>query len=137
MTSAGVGPRIVRKSSAVLIDHPIRTRVEYDAAVAEIGTLRHANPRTGSATRDRLEVLELLVAGFDARHGRSAHSSASPQSIVRLRATEHGLSQGELAKLLGGRSRLSDFYNGKRELSLGQIKAIRKQLGIPADLLIP
>lgn len=37
---------------------------------------------------------------------------------------------------MGGRSRVSEFYNGKRALSLGQIKRLNAELGIPTDLLI-
>ena len=42
----------------------------------------------------------------------------------------------ELAPLLGGRSRVSEFFNGKRPLSIGQIQALRERLHIPADLLL-
>jgi antitoxin component HigA of HigAB toxin-antitoxin module len=38
--------------------------------------------------------------------------------------------------LLGGRSRLSDFYNGVRALSRNQIVRVKEALGIPADLLL-
>jgi antitoxin component HigA of HigAB toxin-antitoxin module len=41
-----------------------------------------------------------------------------------------------LADIMGGRSRVSDFFNGKRGLSTGQVKALRNLLGIPADLLL-
>jgi antitoxin component HigA of HigAB toxin-antitoxin module len=38
---------------------------------------------------------------------------------------------------MGGRSRVSDFFSGKRGLSTAQIKALSNLLGIPADLLLP
>ena len=41
-----------------------------------------------------------------------------------------------LADMMGGRSRVSDFFSGKRALSKGQIEALRGRLGIPADLLL-
>jgi antitoxin component HigA of HigAB toxin-antitoxin module len=44
---------------------------------------------------------------------------------------------GQLAEIMGGRSRLSDFYNKKRPLSTSQIIKLRELLGIPADLLLP
>jgi HTH-type transcriptional regulator/antitoxin HigA len=43
---------------------------------------------------------------------------------------------GQLAEILGGRSKLSEFMNEKRELSREQIKKLRQVLGVPADLLI-
>jgi HTH-type transcriptional regulator/antitoxin HigA len=51
-------------------------------------------------------------------------------------AEQRGVTTGELALLMGGRSRLSEFMNGKRSLSIGQIRMLREELGIPADLLI-
>jgi HTH-type transcriptional regulator/antitoxin HigA len=51
-------------------------------------------------------------------------------------AEQKGVTATELANLMGGRSRLSDFFNKKRELSRSQIRQLRDALGIPADLLI-
>lgn len=51
-------------------------------------------------------------------------------------AEQKGVSQGKLAELLGGRSRLSDFMNEKRELSREQIKKLRQVLDVSADLLL-
>lgn len=56
--------------------------------------------------------------------------------LVQFMAEQKGMSRAELAEIVGGRSRLSDFMSGKRELSKGQIQALRDKLGIPADLLL-
>ena len=37
---------------------------------------------------------------------------------------------------MGGKARVSEFFPGKRRLSVEQIRALRDELGIPADLLI-
>jgi HTH-type transcriptional regulator/antitoxin HigA len=49
---------------------------------------------------------------------------------------QRGMSRADLAELMGGRSRVSEFFSGKRELSKGQIATLRDVLGIPADLLM-
>jgi HTH-type transcriptional regulator/antitoxin HigA len=49
---------------------------------------------------------------------------------------QKGMTRGDLAEIMGGKSRVSEFFAGKRELSVNQIKALREKLGIPADLLI-
>ena len=46
------------------------------------------------------------------------------------------MTRADLAELMGGRSRVSDFFKGVRQLSTSQIKALRERLGIPADLLL-
>lgn len=61
---------------------------------------------------------------------------ASPQELVRFMADQKGMSQTAFAEVLGGRSRLSEFYNGARKLSKSQILRLRDVLGIPADLLL-
>ena len=49
---------------------------------------------------------------------------------------QRGLARSDLAEPMGGRSRVSEFFNGKRALSTAQIVALRELLAIPADLLI-
>ncbi|HVS59874.1 MAG TPA: hypothetical protein VHE82_04170 [Gemmatimonadaceae bacterium] len=136
MSGTSTAPRAVRKTSAAPIERPIRTKKEYERFVEEIDALLDANPREGSAAYDRLELLALLVEAYEDEHEQWGNDPASPQSIVRFMAEQQGVTPGELAQLMGGRSRLSDFYNGNRELSRGQIKAVRERLHIPADLLI-
>jgi antitoxin component HigA of HigAB toxin-antitoxin module len=41
-----------------------------------------------------------------------------------------------LDEVMGGKSRVSEFLNGKRELSKSQIEGLRRLLGIPADILL-
>lgn len=60
----------------------------------------------------------------------------TPQEAVAFMLDQKGMTRAELADIMGGRSRVSDFFNGKRGLSTGQVKALRNLLGIPADLLL-
>jgi len=59
------------------------------------------------------------------------------QQAVEFMLEQKGRSRAELAELMGGRSRVSDFFSGKRRLSTAQIKSLSNLLGIPADLLLP
>jgi HTH-type transcriptional regulator/antitoxin HigA len=116
--------------------HILRTEAEYDDAVAEVDRLVRMDPKFGSAEYDRLELLGVLISEYDEKHNPIDDSNLTPQQVVEFMAEQHGLSRGELAELLGGRSRLSEFLRGERELSKGQIEALRDRLGIPADLLL-
>ena len=49
---------------------------------------------------------------------------------------QKGMTRVQLAPIMGGKSRVSEFLSGKRRLSIEQIIALRETLGIPADLLI-
>jgi HTH-type transcriptional regulator/antitoxin HigA len=120
------------------IPHVLRNAREHRVAVAEIDELLDQDPRRGTAAYDRLEFLSVLVQAYeDARFPLDELEAAgSPQTVVDFMLEQHGMSRGDLAAIMGGKSRVSEFFAGKRRLSVDQIKALRDALGIPADLLI-
>lgn len=124
-----------RKTRAAAIDHPIRTKREFNAFVDEMDALLDADPDEGTPEYDRLELLSVLVAAYEEEHVPEP-DLPTPQAAVRFMAEQKGITLTSLAAILGGRSRLSDFMNDKRELSRTQIRRLRDVLGIPADLLI-
>jgi HTH-type transcriptional regulator / antitoxin HigA len=135
MMSATATDRRAAQEHGAPIVHPIRTEKEYNAIVAEMDALLDLDPDEGTPEYDRLELLSVLVAAYEDAN-EPEPDLPSPQAVVRFMAEQKGLSQGKLAELLGGRSRLSDFMNEKRELSREQIKKLRQVLGVPADLLL-
>jgi HTH-type transcriptional regulator/antitoxin HigA len=116
--------------------HVLRTEDEYDAAVAEIDRLLDLDPAPFTEDSDRLELLAVLVEAYEARHNPIDDSELTPQDVVDFMLDQKGMTRAELAGIMGGRSRVSDFFNAKRELSKAQIEALRDKLGIPADLLM-
>lgn len=46
------------------------------------------------------------------------------------------ISETELSKILGARSRKSEILSGKRKLSLAMIRRLKEKLNIPAEVLI-
>ncbi|MBC7789844.1 MAG: hypothetical protein H7Z74_07845 [Anaerolineae bacterium] len=115
--------------------HAIRNGKEFRTAVIELDTLIDADPKEGTNAYDRMELLTILIAAYEEQH-LPPFEPATPQEIVRFMAKQKGIGAAELAELVGGRSRLSDFYRGVRDLSKTQIVALRDALGIPADLLL-
>lgn len=117
------------------IERAIRTEGEHNSALREIETILELNPRKGSAEYDRLELLSILVAAYE-DETIEPFPAATPQELVEFMAEQKGIDRTALAVLFGGRSRLSDFLNEKRQLSLGQVARLKGALGIPADLLL-
>ncbi len=115
------------------ITRPIRNKSEFNQIREEWIALMDA-PR-GTPERDRFELLTILIGAYEMEHVQEP-DFPTPQAAVKFMAEQKGLSQGELAELLGGRSRLSEFMTAGHELSKSQIKTLRDNLGIPADLLI-
>lgn len=115
--------------------HVLRTEAEYDLAVAEVDALLDKDPQPGTREYDRLEFLSVLIEAYDDEH-YSMGDTSTPQSVVDFMLEQKGMSRTDLAELLGGRSRVSEFFAGKRRLSIPQIRKLRDQLGISADLLL-
>jgi HTH-type transcriptional regulator/antitoxin HigA len=115
--------------------HVLRNAREYRAAVAEIDDLLDRDPKRGSEEYDRLEFLSMLVEAYEDEHD-PIDETGTPQSIVEFMLEQKGMTRSELAVIMGGRARVSEFFAGKRRLSIDQIKNLRVALGIPADLLI-
>ena len=107
---------------------------EYEAAVAEIEALLDEDVGAGTDDHDRLEFLSLLVEHYE--DDRYPMGSVTPQQAVEFKLEQMGLARSDLDKVMGGKSRVSEFLNGKRDLSKAQIEALRRLLGIPADVLL-
>jgi HTH-type transcriptional regulator / antitoxin HigA len=115
--------------------HVLRDGAEYGLAVEEIDRLLDADPPAGSPEYERLEFLSVLVEDYEDRRFPMGHD-ITPQEAVAFMLEQKGLDRSDLAAWLGGRSRVSEFFSGKRPLSKGQIEALREHLGLSADLLL-
>ncbi len=128
--------RPTRKVASRPIDKPIRSRAALNEAQFELDALIDADPKEGTTAYDRMELLAILIAAYEAET-LSPFEAPTPQEMVREMAEQKGVSPGMLATVMGGRSRLSEFYHDRRPLSTAQIIKLREMLGIPADYLIP
>ena len=116
--------------------HVLRNAKEYRAAVSEIDRLLDADPKRGTPEYERLEFLSVLVEAYEDEHDPLDESGGSPQSVVAFMLEQRGLTRADLRDAMGGKGRVSEFFAGKRRLSIEQIRALRDLLHLPADLLI-
>lgn len=114
--------------------HVLRNEAEYEAAIGEIEALLDADPDAGTVAYERLEFLSVLVEDYEERC--YPMDATTPQDAVSFMLEQKGMSRSDLNDLMGGSSRVSEFYSGKRELSKSQVAALRLHLGIPADVLL-
>lgn len=108
---------------------PIRNNTDYEAALERIDSLMDS-----AADRDELEVLVTLVEAYEDRH--FPIDLPTPIEAIEFRMEQEGLTQADLAKYIGGRSKVSEVLSGKRPLTINMIRALNKHLGIPAEVLI-
>lgn len=103
-------------------------------ALAEYETYFDVEPTPGTAEADRFELLGLVIAAYEAR--RWPIEAPTPLEAIRLVMEARGYSQADLAALLGSRSRASEILNGRRNLSVEQIRLLTREWRIPAGALL-
>ena len=83
---------------------------------------------------NELEVLSILAEKFE--NENFPIDPPNPIEAIKFQMEHMGLSQTDMSKYLGNKSRVSDVFNRKRKLSLRMIRSLNKNLKIPADILI-
>jgi HTH-type transcriptional regulator/antitoxin HigA len=112
----------------------LRSVREYRTAVAEIDVL--LDSARDAEHRERLEFLSVLVQNYEDRTDPLDEHAGSPREVVAFMLEQRGMTRSQLAPLMGGRARVSEFFSGRRRLSIEQVRQLRDALGIPADLLL-
>ena len=111
---------------------PIRTEVDYEAALAEIERLFDAAPSTPDG--DHLDVLTTLVEAYEAQH--YPIPEPDPVEAIKYTMESRGLSRSDLEPYIGSRARVAEVLNRKRPLSLNMIRRLYSGLGIPVEVLV-
>jgi HTH-type transcriptional regulator/antitoxin HigA len=111
---------------------PIKSELDYDAALAEIEGLMDAKADT--AQGDKLAVLVALVSAYEEQHWPI--EPPDPITAIRYKMEINGLKQSDLGALLGSRSRASEILKRQRPLTLGMIRELHAKWGIPAESLL-
>jgi HTH-type transcriptional regulator/antitoxin HigA len=111
---------------------PIRTKTDYEYALAEIERLWGS--KTGTPKGDRLDVLATLLDAYEAEH--YPMEPPDPIEAIKFRMEQQGLSRKDLEPLIGTRTRVAEVLNRKRSLSIGMIRRLHDHLGISAEVLI-
>jgi HTH-type transcriptional regulator/antitoxin HigA len=111
---------------------PIHTKKDYRAALAEVGRLWDAPPKSPQA--DRLDVLTLLIEQYERAHFPIA--DPDPIDFLDHVMQARGLTRKDLEPYIGPRGRVSDILNRVRPLTLDMIRKLAEGLQLPAEVLI-
>ena len=112
----------------------IKTADEHAAAITRLSALMDADPAPGSAQADELELLAHLIEDYEKKH----HDLGLPDPLtaITFRMEQQGLSRKDMAPFFGSQSRVSEVLNGKRPLTVGMIRKLHREMGIPAESLL-
>jgi HTH-type transcriptional regulator / antitoxin HigA len=111
---------------------PIRSNADYEHALEEVERLWGS--ASGTPEGDRLDILATLLDAYEAEH--HPMDPPDPVDAIRFRMEQQGLSRKDLEPILGSRTRTSEILNRRRGLSIGMIRRLHAELGIPAEVLI-
>lgn len=110
----------------------IRSDEDLTEAFREIEALWGAEP--GTEAGDKLDALIALTTAFEDRH--YAIPKGPAVDVLRYSMEQNGRTQADLGRLLGSRSRASEILNGRRPLTLEQIRVLAREWKIPAGALV-
>lgn len=113
---------------------PIRTKADYKAALKRVDVLIAGNPKKGSAAFDELDVLGTLLAAYEDQH--YPIQAPNPIAAIRYLMEAEGLKPKDLVSYFGSKGNVSEFFNGKRNLSIRVMKALHERYDLPYELMI-
>ncbi|MCD9028330.1 transcriptional regulator [Luteimonas sp. BDR2-5] len=114
--------------------HPIRDEQDYKAALRELSAYFDDEPEPGTEDGDRFEVLATLVEAYETR--TFPIEAPDPIEAIRFRMEQGELTVKDLVPSIGKPNRVYEVLNGKRSLTIGMIRNLHRNLGIPAESLI-
>ena len=115
------------------IVRPVRTKADYDPALERLDTLMILQDRSPDQ-QDELEMLALAIEAYERR--TTPIGPPDPIDAIRFRMDQAKLTAADVAPYFGGRNRVYEVLNNRRDLTLGMIRALHAHLGIPADILL-
>ena len=111
---------------------PIKTQKDYELAMKRLETLFDA--KKGTPKGDELEILTLLIEKYE--DDNFPIELPDPVEAIKFRMEQQGLTQTDLAEVVGQKSRASEILNRKRKLSLEMIRQLHSSWHIPTEVLI-
>lgn len=111
---------------------PIKTKVDYEAALKEVETLMAAEADTPEG--DRLDVLVTLIEAYERVH--YPIDFPDPVEAIKFRMEQQGLTVDDLVPVIGRKNRVYEILARKRPLTLRMIEGLHEVFKIPAASLL-
>ncbi len=112
----------------------IRNEETYRAALARVSDLIDLDPTPESAQGEELEILGTLIEAYEAKH--YPIGLPDPIDAIKFQMEQMGTTVKDLEPMIGKSNRVYEVLARKRPLTLGMIRRIHSDLGIPASILI-
>lgn len=110
----------------------IKSNKDYQKALERFEELFQA--KAGTKESDEADVLALLLKNYEDQH--FIIEAPSPIEAIKYRMEQQGLTNKDLAQILGFKSRVTDIFNKHRKLNINMIRKLHEQLHIPLETLV-
>jgi len=110
----------------------IKTKKEYQQSLERFEEIFQA--KNGSDESDEADVLALLIKEYEDKH--YVISAPTPLDAIKYRMEQQGLTNKDLAQILGFKSRVSDIFGMTRKLNLSMVRKLYNELHIPLETLV-
>lgn len=110
----------------------IKTKKDYSEALERFEKIFQA--KNGTKESDEADVLALLIEDYENRH--YIIEAPDPLQAIKYRMEQQGITNKELAEILGNKSRVTDIFKKTRRLNLNMVRKLHEKLNIPLQSLI-
>lgn len=110
----------------------IKTKKDYLNGLERFEEIFQA--KAGTRDSEEADVLALLIKEYEDKH--YVIKAPDPLEAIRYRMEQQGLTNNDLAQILGFKSRVTDLFNKHRKLNLGMVRKLHSKLNIPLETLI-
>jgi HTH-type transcriptional regulator/antitoxin HigA len=110
----------------------IKTEEDYNQALRRLELIFHAP--IDSKESDEADVLSILIEKYEDEH--YPIDAPDPIEAIRFRMEQMEMTNKDLAKVIGYKSRVSEIFSRKRKLTLKMIRNLHDKLKIPYESLL-
>jgi len=110
----------------------LKSEVEYRRALERFEMIFLSKKDTKES--NEADVLALIIKDYEDK--TFVIEAPTPIEAIKYRMEQQGLTNSDLAKILGYKSRVSDILHNTRKLSLNMIRKLHTELNIPLETLI-
>ena len=110
----------------------IKTKRDYENALKRFEEIFQSE--SGTPESDEADVIALLIEDYEQRH--FVIEAPDPIEAIKYRMEQQGLTNKDLANILGFKSRVTDIFKKNRKLNLAMVRKLHDVLHIPLASLV-
>jgi HTH-type transcriptional regulator/antitoxin HigA len=116
------------------LPRPVRNDRDLERAIARLEELDERDEDLSPEEREFVELYTSLIEAYEDQRYPLPH--AAPQEFLRALLEDRGLSQADIAPLVGGRGHASEILAGKRSISKAQAKKLAERFNLSVEAFV-